>query len=87
MSAADVADLVELLERFIAGPDRSRRLADEIEGIVIECFPAAPWFDDVSTALAQYVPGGGQQFYDEDALVAELRPVADTLRASLTEGT
>ncbi|HEY3142121.1 MAG TPA: hypothetical protein VGJ86_13380 [Acidimicrobiales bacterium] len=83
MTAADATELLSLLDRFIEGPDRSRRLANEIEGIVIECFPDEPWFDDVSTALAQYVPGGGPHDYDEGALIAELRPVAETIRGSL----
>ena len=48
----DVAALLALIDRFSAG-DTSRATADEIEGLVLECFPDEPWFDEVSLALAQ----------------------------------
>jgi hypothetical protein len=76
----DVAALLALIDRFSAG-DTSRATADEIEGLVLECFPDEPWFDEVSLALAQYVPGGGDHFYDEVAVVRELEAASTALRA------
>ena len=76
----DVAALLALIVRFAAG-DTSRATADEIEGLVIECFLDEPWFDDVSLALAQYVPGGGDHYYDEMAVVRELEVASAALRA------
>jgi hypothetical protein len=85
VNRTDAADLLKLIDCFIAGPDRSRQLADEIEGIVIQCFQEATWFDDVSTALAQFSPGGDEHYFDEQALMTELVPVAELLRESLAE--
>lgn len=83
MTRSDALELLGFVERFIAGEDRSRRLADEIEGIVVECCADEVWFDDVSAALAQYVPGGGTYYYDEDALIAELQPLVAVLQAKI----
>lgn len=76
----DVTALLALIDRFAAG-DTSRATADEIEGIVLECFPEEPWFDDVSLALAQYVPGGGDHYYDAVAVARELDVASAALRA------
>lgn len=75
------------MHRFLLGRDRSQRSAAEIEAIVIECFDDEPWFDDVSLALAQDVPGGRGHDVDEEALAAELRLVEQALQARTTAGT
>ncbi len=85
MIRSDADELLRLLEQFIGGADRSRRLVDEIEGIVIECFQDESWFEDVSTSLAQYVPGGGEHYFDEKALAAELKPVVKVLEDFLSK--
>jgi hypothetical protein len=76
----DVALLLALIDRFAAG-DTSRATADEIEGLVLECFSGEPWFDDVSLALALYIPGGGGHYYDEAAVVRELEVARAVLLA------
>ena len=70
MSSA--TDLLRLIDRFVSGEDTSLAAASEMEGIVIENFETEDWFDDVSVALAQYTPGGGEHMYDERALAVEL---------------
>jgi hypothetical protein len=56
MSRRDVLDLLRLVERFVDGGEQTKSVAAEIEGLVIECFQDEPWFDDVSEALALFVP-------------------------------
>jgi hypothetical protein len=80
MTKSDVRELVDLIDKFVSGENRSRELANEIEGLAIECFADEPWFDDVSLALAQFVPGGGDHFVDEADLIAELTPAARSLK-------
>ncbi len=75
----DVASLLGLIDRFVAG-ETSRAAAGEIEGLVLECFSDEPWFDDVSLALALYVPGGRGHYYDEAAVARELQVASLALR-------
>lgn len=85
MTKRDIEDLLELIDSFLSGQNRSQGIAADIEGLVLECFPDEPWSDDVGLALAQYAPGGGRHYFDEDALAAELRPVALALKAALDQ--
>jgi hypothetical protein len=80
MNHRDARDLLSLAERFISGADRTPQLASEIEGIVIECCQDEQWFDEVSEALALFVPGGGGYYLNEDALASELGLIVPTLR-------
>lgn len=68
-------ELRERIDGFVDGPDRSPAAAAAIEGLVILHFTEEPWFDDVSLALATFVPGGGQHYLDEDALADALAGV------------
>jgi hypothetical protein len=79
----DRRDLLELVEQFIDGVDQSPALAAQIEGIIIECSQDEAWFDEVSEALALFVPGGGGRYIDERQLAAELVGVAGALRQAL----
>jgi len=81
----DVLDLLQLIEQFVNGGEPTKAIAAEIEGLVIECFQDEPWFDDVSEALALFVPGGSTPYLDESALAAELVPIAEALRAALQD--
>lgn len=76
----DVVLLLTLIDRFVRG-ETARATADEIEGLVLECFPDEPWFENVSLALAQYMPGGGMHYYDEAAVAQELKEASAALRA------
>lgn len=77
--AAD--ELRVLIERFDSGRDQSMALAGEIEGLILEEFATAPFFDDLSLSLSLYRPGGGDHLDDERALAAELRSAAAYLDA------
>lgn len=79
MNRRDALELATAAGRFVDGLDQSARLAAEIEGIVIECCQDEPWFDDVSEALALFVPGGGGYYIDEHGLSTELRVVLAAL--------
>lgn len=83
MSRRDVLDLLRLIERFVDGGEQTKSVAAEIEGLVIECFPDEAWFDEVSEALALFVPGGSTPYLDESALARQLAPIAVELRAAL----
>jgi hypothetical protein len=74
-------ELLFLIETFLSGANRSRAFAQEIEGLIIECFSDEAWFDDLSVALAQYAPGEGKTYLSEGDLAAELSSVAEILRS------
>jgi hypothetical protein len=75
-----IEELLSLIDSFLSGTNRSKRLAEEIEGLVLECFADEPWFDEVSLALAQYAPGEGSNYLSERDLATELASVAKALR-------
>ena len=73
MSSDKQTDLVKLIDQFLSG-DHSRRLASEIEGVVVQRYQNADWCDEVGTALALYAPGErGAHYVDESELEATLR--------------
>lgn len=83
MNRRDAQDLLAMIERFVDCGERTKSLAAEIEGLVIECFQDESWFDDASEALALFVPGGSTPYLDEAGLARELAPVAATLAMEL----
>ncbi len=85
MTRRDVVDLLHLIERFVDGGEQTKAIAAEIEGLVIECFQEEAWFDEVSEALALFVPGGSTPYLDESGLAGQLAPVAVELRAALQD--
>ena len=86
MNRRDVLDLLEMIRRYIDEGERTKVLAAEIEGLVLECFQDEPWFDDLSEALALFVPGGSSPYIDEAALARELAAVEAELNRSLHVG-
>lgn len=72
-----------MIQRFVDGGERTKSMAAEIEGLVIECFQDEPWFEETSEALALFVPGGTRPYLDESALARELAPIAAELAAAL----
>jgi hypothetical protein len=67
--------LLELMERFASGKDRSTDLASEIEVGLEEIFGDREPFADLSLALASYQPGGGEFLYGEQEMVALMKRV------------
>jgi hypothetical protein len=78
-------DLLHLIERFVDGGEQTKSIAAEIEGLVIECFQEEAWFDEVSEALALFVPGGSMPYLDESGLASQLAPIAVELRTALQD--
>ena len=78
MSSGADAELIHLIDRYLSG-EHSGRLVSEIEGIVIESFQNAEWYDDVGEALALYAPGQGQPYLDDN----DLKPILRRLRTGL----
>ena len=79
VSSDKQTDLVRLIDQFLSG-DHSRRLASEIEGVVVQEYQDADWYDEVGTALASYAPGErGAHYVDEAGLEATLRRLRDQL--------
>ena len=50
-------DLITLMERFVSGDAISLADARELEGLLLECTPEHPEFEDLADDLAQYQPG------------------------------
>lgn len=84
MNHRDVEDLLRLPERFVDG-ERTKPVADEIEGLIVNCFQDEPWFDDTSYALALFVPGGTTPYIDQSGLARELAHLAAGLKADLRD--
>jgi hypothetical protein len=78
MASDNRATLVELIDRYLSG-DHSRLLVSEIEGIVVQSFQNADWYDEVGEALALYAPGQPQPSVDD----SELDPILRRVRVAL----
>lgn len=76
-------DLLHLIERFVDRGEQTKAVAADIEGLVIECFQEEAWFDELSEALALFVPGSSKPYLDESALTHQLGPIAVELRTTL----
>jgi hypothetical protein len=77
--STDQAVLIELIDRYLSG-EHSRQLVGQIEGIVIQSFQDADWYDEVGTALALYSPADQDPQYVDDG---ELELLLRRLRARL----
>jgi hypothetical protein len=77
---SDTGPLLAAIRRFVEGIDRSPAGAAIIEGLIIESFQEAPWFDEVSEALALFVPGSSLPYVDEARLTLELGALAGVLQ-------
>ena len=73
--------LIELMERFVSGQDRSTALAGEIEVGLEQIFGEQEPFADLSLALASYRPGGGEFLYDEHEIIALMKRAISLIRA------
>lgn len=67
--------LLSLIRNYLDGGDRSLQLANAIEALIVERYADAPWFEDVTTALALYNPVGGPEYYHEGDLADALARV------------
>ena len=65
--------LVELMERFVRGEDRSVSLAGAIEVGLADLWGDQEPFAALSLALASYQPGGGEFLYDEQQIAVLMK--------------
>jgi hypothetical protein len=67
-------ELIETINVFISGRDRSQAHVDRIEGLLIEHFMDTDLYEELATYLASYSPirGGEKHLYSEDELAREL---------------
>jgi hypothetical protein len=73
-------ELMERIQRFIAGTDVSQESVGLIEVGLDDAFPDNDWIADKVLMLASYRPGGGENLYDEGQVRAELVKVIPRLR-------
>ena len=73
-------ELVDLLERFRAGPNRSIEAANAIEGHVVRHFCGDDDYQALLQALACYRPEGGAYLFDEAAMLSVVRNELARLR-------
>ena len=73
-------ELVERIERFVDGTDVSVASVALIEAGLDDAFPDNDWMSAQVLMLASYRPGGGESFYDEAQVRAELVKVLARLR-------
>lgn len=52
-------ELRKLIKIFLEGDDRSIALANQIEGLIINEYYDADFYDDLVLSLSLYQPGGG----------------------------
>jgi hypothetical protein len=78
-----VRDLIHLIDRFLKGADTSLSAAHAMEAIALENFTEEDWFDDLSLALAQYAPTGGDHLLAERELAEVLKEVKADLEDEL----
>jgi hypothetical protein len=78
--------LLELMEAFVRGNDRSLDLAGKIEVGLEDLFNDQAPFSDLSLALASYRPGGGPYLYDEEQISSMMKRVVSEMRAAQHDG-
>ena len=72
--------LLRLIDRFVAGENRSIVAANEIEVALDDDFPDDEFIQDTVLMLASYRPGGGEFLYDDEQMADRLSAVAKRLR-------
>ena len=73
-------ELTERIQRFVDGTDVSVESVALIEAGLDDAFPDNDWMSAQVLMLASYRPGGGESFYDEAQVRAELVKVLARLR-------
>ena len=67
--------LLDMLEVFVAGGNRSREYVGDIENLLTEELRDSAVFEDLTVPVASYRPEGGDFLYDQDALSRVFRNV------------
>jgi hypothetical protein len=64
----ELETLVDMMEKFVVGGDRSLAFAHQMEALTVGPFRADRRLEDFQVALAAYRAGGGDLLLDEEAL-------------------
>lgn len=75
--------LIELIDAFVTGRDRSLAQTSQMESLIVESFRDEAWATDALEALALYRPGGSDELIDENLLGPELLGVKAAIIESL----
>ena len=73
--------LIDALEIFVSGEDRSYEHANRIAGIIVENFYEDERFDDLMELLATYRPEGGEYLFNEQQALKKCESVLRKLKA------
>ncbi|MCC6148903.1 MAG: hypothetical protein IT461_01515 [Planctomycetes bacterium] len=68
--------LAALMEAFISGTDRSKHIAQQIEGLLDELDASDDSVSELQDALASYQPGGGPLMFDEVAVLRLMKTIS-----------
>lgn len=79
MSMEKQAKIIELLEAFMSGKDRSQQWAGQLGVMLDESYPDDEQFQDLVLALAAYNQNGGEYLYDEKTIFPQCKGALDRL--------
>lgn len=57
--------VIKKIDIFLSRKDQSLKVTNEIEAELLALFPEDEYIEDVTDALAQYKPGGGDFLFQE----------------------
>lgn len=72
--------IIEALEVFVSGKDRSFEHANLLNGLIIENFYEDERFEELMEVLATYRPEGGEYLYDEKQALTYCKSVLEKLK-------
>jgi hypothetical protein len=64
----ELNEIIEMLNQFVSGVNRSKKFAEKIEVKLDSLFPDEEEIQEYVTYFASYRPGGGELLYDEMAM-------------------
>lgn len=67
--------LLDMLEVFVDGTDRSREFVGEIERLLVQELRDSAVFEELTVPVASYRPEGGDYLYNQDELASVFRGV------------
>jgi hypothetical protein len=74
--------LLDMLETFVSGNDRSREFVGEIERLLVEQLRDSDVFAELTVPVASYRPEGGEHLYNSADLAKVFEGVLREHRAS-----
>lgn len=75
MRAEAREQLRRLIQGFLDGNDQSKSYVHRIEDLLLDAFLGTDLYEELTTYLAMYQPGGGEHLYNQLELASEFRYV------------